>query len=111
MSCSPIPTRRVSFCVDGKHIVPCVKSISSGHSITMEGHDGTVPQVVIRSGDPERPSHEKCAELNTYVTDAEVSLFPMDFKMMLEIDLYEVSRYPDRCNQPGGTSDYQRISP
>lgn len=78
----------IKFCVDCKHIVPCMANIRQEHTLILEGHShGANPKVVIRTQDPEHPSHETCTELCTYVDSDNVQLFPMEFQMMLEIDL------------------------
>ena len=78
----------IKFCVDCKHIAPCLANIRPDHTLILEGHeDQANPKVVIRTCDPEHPSHETCTELDTFVDSDNVQLFPMDFKMMLEIDL------------------------
>jgi hypothetical protein len=82
------PIDEIKFCVDCKHIVPCLSNIRQEHTLTLEGHnDGANPKIIIRTSDPEHPSHETCTELDTFVDSDNVQLFPMEFKMMLEIDL------------------------
>lgn len=82
------PVDEIKFCVDCKHIVPCLANIRQEHTLILEGHDHRAnPKVIIRTYDPEHPSHETCTELDTFVDSDNVQLFPMEFKMMLEIDL------------------------
>ena len=78
----------IKFCVDCKHIAPCLANIRQEHTLTLEGHeDQASPKVVIRTCDPDHPSHETTTELDTFVDSDNVQLFPMDHDIMLEIDL------------------------
>lgn len=78
----------IKFCLDCKHVVSCLINIRNDHTLVLEGHfDQLTPKVVIRTRDPDQPSHETCTELDTYVDTDNMQLFPMDFRMMLEIDL------------------------
>ena len=78
----------IKFCVDCRHVAPCLSNMRPEHTLVMEGHDDQAsPTVVLRTRDPEHPSHETLTELNTFVDTDNVQLFPMDHNIMLEIDL------------------------
>lgn len=79
----------IRFCLDVKHVIPCLANLRQDHTVVIEGYeDQTIPKVHIRSFDPEGPSHESCYELSTFVDSDNVQLFPMKFEIILEIDLF-----------------------
>jgi hypothetical protein len=81
-------TNEIKFCVDCKHIAPCLSNIRQEHTLTLEGHeDQANPKIIIRTCDPDHPSHETTTELDTFVDSDNVQLFPMDHDILLEIDL------------------------
>lgn len=82
------PDEEIKFCVDCRFLAPCLSNIRPEHTLTLEGHeDQGNPTVVLRTRDPDGPSHETNTELNTFVDTDEVHMFPMDHNIMLEIDL------------------------
>ena len=78
-----------SFCVDCKKLGLALDDPSCQHlALTMEG-DQAEAKVFLKMHDSDQPSHEQSTKLPTYVdSDTNIdSIPPMDFDMILEIDL------------------------
>lgn len=80
----------MSFCVDCKHISPVLSNVRQDHTVVLEYHSGGAnPVLVLRTHDADNLASECAFEFPTYVDADNVQLFPMDFDMILEIDLIE----------------------
>ena len=78
------------FCVECKHVLTAIDPSSTGGSLTLQGYsqDATV---TVRLQDPECKGYEDVSELSTYVDgDAGFKLTPMDFQILLEVDLLKM---------------------
>lgn len=78
------------FCVECKHVLTAIDPSSASGSLVLQGHshDATV---TVRLQDVELPGYEDVSELSTYVDgDTGFKLTPMDFQILLEIDLMKM---------------------
>ena len=77
-----------SFCVECKQIMYSIDNPAYAHAcLTIEGHSNTA-RIHLLMSDPDQPNSTERAELSTFVdADPPQGLCPLDFNMLLEIDL------------------------
>lgn len=76
-----------SFCVDCKHVASAIDNPSCAHlALTMEGL-AEESKIVLTMHEPEQHAHEACSEVSLYMEEEQDPLVPMDFDMLLEVDL------------------------
>ena len=77
----------IKFCIDCKHMVPCLSNMRPEYAIQLKGYDSHAsPTVGIRYYDPETVGFNSESELKTFVDSNTLSLFDMDFNMVIEIE-------------------------
>lgn len=76
----------IKFCVDCKEIAACLSNILPQASVVLEGDDANAT-VSIRSFELDTHAHEVKFTLSAYTDDDHVKIKPIDFKVMLELDV------------------------